>query len=234
MGRGSKMSSSQERPIVAIDGPAGSGKSTVARKLAERLGYLYIDSGAMYRSVALTALRRGVDWEDSEGLARIALEMDLELLPDGDRTRVVVSGEDVSQAIRTPEIDGGSSQVSRWPGVRTALVTKQRELAAEGGVVMEGRDIGTVVFPHARAKFFLTASPEERARRRASELTARGEHGDERQVLADVLERDRRDTEREHAPLAKAADAVELITDGLTIAEVVDRLEQVVREREAA
>lgn len=228
------MRSSQDRPIVAIDGPAGSGKSTVARKLANRLGYVYIDTGAMYRSVALTARKRDIAWDDSDGLARIALEMNLELKPDGERPRVVVNGEDVSLAIRTPEIDEGSSRVSRWPGVRAALVTKQRELAEQGGVVMEGRDIGTVVFPHARAKFFLTASSEERARRRSAELVARGEKGDRRQVLADVIERDRRDTEREHAPLAKAADAVEVITDGLTIDEVVNRLERVVRERESA
>ncbi|MGV3721621.1 MAG: (d)CMP kinase [Actinomycetota bacterium] len=228
------MSSSQERPIVAIDGPAGSGKSTVARKLASRLGYIYIDSGAMYRSVAWTARQRNVAWDDSDELAVIALQMDLQFQPDGERPRVVVNGEDVSLAIRSPEIDEGSSRVSRWPSVRAALVTKQREMAEQGGVVMEGRDIGTVVFPHARAKFFLTASLQERARRRAAELVARGEKGDQRQVLADVVERDRRDTEREHAPLLKADDALEVVTDGLAIDEVVDRLEKVVREREAA
>jgi cytidylate kinase len=228
------MSSAQDKPIVAIDGPAGSGKSTVAKLLAGRLGYVYIDTGAMYRSVALTARRRNVSWDDPDALARIALEMDLRFEPAPDRPRVVVNGEDVSNEIRTPLIDEGSSRVSRWPGVRQALVQKQRELAAHGGVVMEGRDIGSVVFPHARAKIFLTATPEERARRRAAELAQRGVQVTPEQVLADVLERDRRDMEREHAPLIKAEDATEVVTDGLTIEEVLNRLETLVRERERA
>lgn len=220
------------KPIVAIDGPAGAGKSTVARMLAQRLGYLYIDTGAMYRAVALTAQRKGISWSDGEALAEMTARLEMDFERDGDRPRIVVNGEDLSGAIRSPEISRGSSQVSQWPGVRCALVEQQRRLASEGGVVMEGRDIGTVVFPHARLKIFLTATPDERARRRADELQARGESVDLESVRADVVERDRQDSEREHSPLRKADDAVEFYTDGLTIDAVVAQLEQLARDRE--
>jgi cytidylate kinase len=227
------MTPAPSRPIVAIDGPAGAGKSTVARMLARRLGYAYIDSGAMYRAVALFALRRSVPLDDAERLAELARELRFEFLPGrGDRPRVLVNGEDVSAAIRTPEIDTASSRVSQWRGVRSALVAEQQRMGAEGGVVMEGRDIGTVVFPQARAKIYLVASPEERARRRAKELAARGQRVDLAQVLGEVVERDRRDMEREHSPLFRAKDATEFLTDGLTIEQVVDGLEALVRERE--
>jgi cytidylate kinase len=222
-----------QRPIVAIDGPAGAGKSTVARRLAARLGYVYIDTGAMYRAVALAAERQGVASDDPEGLAHLAAGLRLEFVPGGERPRLLVDGEDVSRAIRTPAMSRASSEVSRWPGVRAAMVAQQRRLAAEGGVVMEGRDIGTVVFPDARAKIFLTATPEERGRRRAEELAVRGEAVDLEQVVREVAERDRRDMERKHSPLRRAEDAVEFVTDGLTIDEVVDRLAGLVREREA-
>jgi cytidylate kinase len=221
------------RPIVAIDGPAGAGKSTAARLLARRLGYTYIDTGAMYRAVALAAARRGVSFDDPEALAPLAAGLHLEFAADGERPRLFMDGEDVSSAIRTPEMSRASSQVSRWPGVRSAMVAQQRRLAAEGGVVMEGRDIGTVVFPNARAKIFLTATPEERARRRTDELLQKGDPVDPERVRLDVVDRDRRDMEREHSPLRRAPDAVEVVTDGLTIEQVLDRLEAIVREREA-
>lgn len=220
------------KPIVAIDGPAGAGKSTVARQLAKRLGYVYIDTGAMYRAVALMAGRAEVAYADGDGLTHLAEALNFVFRPDGERPRLLVNDEDVSDLIRTPEISRGSSEVSRWPGVRAALVAHQRRMGDAGGVVMEGRDIGTVVFPNAGAKIFLVATSEERARRRTAELSAAGRAADYDEVLREVVERDRRDTEREHSPLCRADDAEEVITDGLTIDQVVDRLEALVRDRE--
>jgi cytidylate kinase len=228
------MNEAPARPIVAIDGPAGAGKSTVARRLAAALGYTYIDTGAMYRAVALVAGRREVSLDDSEGLTHLARALDFAFVPDGETPRLLVNGEDVSRAIRTPEISRGSSLVSRWPGVRSALVRQQQRLAEAGGVVMEGRDIGTVVFPNARVKIYLTATVDERARRRCAELQGTDQPPSLEDVRREVEERDRRDMEREHSPLRKAEDAVEFYTDGLTIEEVVERLAGLVREREAA
>lgn len=220
------------RPIVAIDGPAGAGKSSVARLLAERLGYTYIDTGAMYRAVALFAQRGGVEFDDADRLAQLAqgLQFDFDGKPSAQRLRVC--GDDVSDTIRSPDISRASSQVSCCPGVRSALVEQQRRLAASGGVVVEGRDIGTVVFPDAQAKIYLTASEQERARRRTSELAARGVEVDPARVLQEVRERDRRDMEREHSPLRPADDAIEFVTDGMSLDEVLDGLEAIVRERE--
>jgi cytidylate kinase len=199
--------------IVAIDGPAGAGKSTVARGVAERLGFTYLDSGAMYRCVALASR------ESAQPPAEVARRVRIELGP-----RVLLDGRDVSAQIRTPEVTRLSSQVAADPGVREALVDKQREMMQAGDYVAEGRDIGTVVAPDAEVKVFLTASPEERARRRAAELG-----GDVEDVLADQLARDERDRTREHSPLVAAPGAIEVDTTGLTIEQVVTRIAELVR-----
>jgi cytidylate kinase len=210
------------RMLIAIDGPAGAGKSTVARALARRLGITYLDSGAMYRSVALAALRRQVDPGDAAGLGELARQVEIEL--DGERIRL--DGEDVSEAIRTPEVTAAASRVSVHPEVREAMVERQRALIAAASHVAEGRDIGTVVSPDAPLKVFLTASDEERARRRAAET---GEH--QRDVLLAQAERDTRDRNRDHGALRPAADAVVLDTTGLEVEDVVDRIIGLASER---
>lgn len=219
------------RVVVAIDGPAGAGKSTVARRLAARLGYQLLDTGAIYRAVALLARRQGIPWDDEARLAGLAGGLDVGFRLDGELNRVLVNGEDVTAAIRTPEMSQGASRVSALPAVRAALLGLQRRLGAGGGVVAEGRDIGTVVFPDSPAKFFVTASPEVRARRRYQELAAAGQPVDEQATLDEVIERDRRDETRAAAPLKQAADALRIDTSVLTIEQVVETLERAVRER---
>jgi cytidylate kinase len=208
--------------VIAIDGPAGAGKSTVARALADRLGFTYLDSGAMYRCVALAALERGVELDDEAAISELAGSLEIEL--DGDR--VTLDGRNVSAAIRKPRVSEGSSRVSVHSGVREAMVSRQRELIAAGRYVAEGRDIGTVVSPEAPLKVFLTASAEERARRRAKQT---GEDLDA--VMAAQRERDGRDESREHSALRVADDAVELDTTGLTLNQVVDRVVTLARQR---
>jgi cytidylate kinase len=198
--------------VVAIDGPAGAGKSTVAREAARALGFTYLDSGAMYRAVGLMAQRLG------GAASEHAQKLDIQL---GDR--VIANGEDVTEAIRAPEVSEAASKVATNPAVRAALVRKQRELLSRGDWVAEGRDIGTVVAPDAAVKVFLNASPEERARRRASELGT-----DAKTVLQDQTLRDAQDREREHSPLVAAADAVELDTSGVDVEEVVGRIVELV------
>ncbi|MCS6859336.1 MAG: (d)CMP kinase [Abditibacteriales bacterium] len=219
------------KPIVAIDGPAGAGKSTVARRVAQALGFLYVDTGAMYRAIAWQADELGLTPDDVEAIAAMARQSDvrLEEAPDGTQ-RVFINGVDVTDAIRAPRISNLVSPISAIPGVRARMVELQRQMGAPGGVVMEGRDIQTVVFPDAEVKIFLTASPAERARRRWRELQGRGVTADLAQIQRDIEERDTRDSQRDMSPLSKAADAIEVNTDGLTIEQVVERIIRIVRE----
>ena len=196
--------------VIALDGPAGAGKSTVARAVAKRLGFTYLDSGAMYRAVALAGLRRGVP------AAEVAPIVSIELEEDG---TVMLDGEDVTSLIRTPEVSEAASVAASDPAVRSALVAQQRHLLSHGDWVAEGRDIGTVVWPQAEVKIFLTASPQERAQRRAAQMGI-----DVAQVLAEQEVRDERDQSRENSPLRAAEDAVQLDTSGLSLDEVVDRV----------
>ncbi|HEX2360113.1 MAG TPA: (d)CMP kinase [Solirubrobacterales bacterium] len=209
--------------VIAIDGPAGAGKSTVARGVADALGRIYLDSGAMYRAVALAALREGIDLDDGEALGRLARGLRIQLA-DG-AVRLGGFGE-VTAAIRTPEVTAAASRVSVHPQVRSAMVERQRAMIDSADYVAEGRDIGTVVSPDAPLKVFLTASPEERARRRAAET---GEDPD--RVLAGMRDRDERDAGREHGALRPAEDSVELDTTGLAVEDVIGRVVELARER---
>jgi cytidylate kinase len=219
------------RLVVAIDGPAGAGKSTTARLLAARLGYDLLDTGAIYRVMALLSWRAGVAWDDGSGVAALAEGLDLKFRLEDGVNRVLVEGADVSKEIRAPEMSDGASRVSALPEVRAALLGIQRRLGAQGGVVVEGRDIGTVVFPDAGAKFFLTANADERARRRVAELEAAGRPADFATTRAEMQERDARDSSRAVAPLKQAEDAIAVDSSGLTPDEVVSRMASVVTSR---
>ncbi|WP_299460274.1 (d)CMP kinase [uncultured Gimesia sp.] len=213
--------------IVTIDGPAGSGKSTAARGLSQRLGFEFLDTGAMYRCVALAVVQQNVDPADEQAVASVSQQIQITFSD----AKVLLDGEDVSLEIRTPEVTEAASLVAQYPAVREELVHLQRQAAADIDIVSEGRDQGTVVFPDAFCKFFLVADPEERARRRQDELQAQGKDVTCEEILQQIYERDQRDEQRIVAPLKPADDAVEINTSTLTIDEVLDQLEQIVRTR---
>ncbi len=217
---------------IAIDGPAGAGKSTIGALVAERLGYLFLDTGAMYRAVALAAQHRDIDPDDAESLGSLAREVRIAIGPptvrDGRAYTVLMDGVDVTWPIRSADIDRIVSQVARVPAVRDAMVAQQRQLAGKGRVVMVGRDIGTVVLPDAERKVFLTASAAERAKRRGDELAARGEVRPRQELLHEILRRDQLDTERVVSPLRPAEDAVVVQTDGLSVGQALDKVLHVI------
>jgi cytidylate kinase len=215
--------------VIAVDGPAGAGKSTSSRALARRLGFAYVDTGAMYRAVGVLARERGLGLDDDAALAQLAAALRFEIDPGGDR--LVVDGRDLSTIIRRADAGELASRVSERPVVRERLVALQRRLGEAGGVVMEGRDIGTVVFPDAALKLYLTADADTRARRRAAELRGRGETVDEAVLARDLAARDRRDSGRASSPLRPAADAVVLDTTRLALEAVVDEMERLARAR---
>jgi cytidylate kinase len=216
---------------VAIDGPCGSGKSTIGKRVAQALGFVYIDSGAMYRAVARQALAAGVPLEDEAAVVDVARGLTIEFIPGKEGQHLMVNGEDVTGAIRTPEVAQGASRVSAIPGVRRVLVRRQKEMGEAGGVVMDGRDIGTVVFPDAEVKIYLDASLGERARRRYLEDRQRGVPADLGATEKEVAERDRRDMTRADSPLRQADDAVRLDTTGMAVEEVARRVLEIVRDK---
>jgi CMP/dCMP kinase len=226
----------RDRPVVAIDGPAGAGKSTVARRLAGRLGFTLLDTGALYRTVALASARGGVDWSDAEGVTAVARDLvrerRIEVSSDARGSVCVrLAAEDVSEAIRAPDMSMGASRVSAIAGVRAELLGLQRQAGENGGVVLEGRDIGTVVFPDAEVKFFLTAKPEVRARRRCEELEAKGQAVDYETTLAEVRKRDQQDSSRTVSPLRVADDAIVIDSSFAPIDDVVEQMAGRVAER---
>ena len=216
---------------VAIDGPAGAGKSTISRRAAQALGFIYVDTGALYRTVGLNALRRGVDLEKTEAIAESVKGISVELKYENGEQAVFLNGENVSAFIRTPEASMAASKVSAVPAVREFLFGLQQDIAAKNDCVMDGRDIGTVVLPHADVKIFLTADAEVRAKRRYDELQQKGDKTPYAQILAETKQRDKQDSERAAAPLRQAADAVVLDTSGYTLEQSVEAILALVRRK---
>jgi len=216
--------------IITIDGPAGSGKSTAARLLSDRLGFFHLDTGAIYRAIAYLSKKADILWSDEEGVEKIALNIDIDFIKDGDRIKVMANGEDVTEKIRTPEISIGASDVGRLKRVRAALDI-QRRFGNKNNIVAEGRDMGTVIFPYADVKFYLSASVEVRADRRYKELIKKGINQDYKRVLEEVRIRDEQDSNREVAPLRPADDAIIVDTDRMGIEDVLNFLEDEVRKR---
>jgi len=217
--------------IIAIDGPAGSGKSTTARLLASKIGYTFLDTGAMYRVVAWVAIKKGISVDDGESLEMISRQVEISFEMDGEINRVFLFGKDMTDEIRTLEVTKAVSPVSVHSGVRTAMVKRQRDLAKDGSIVAEGRDTTSVVFPNADLKIFLDASIEERARRRQLELVRKGISTDFEELKKDIIERDKRDSGRENSPLTKMADAVVIDTTSLTIEDQVERIIRLIKAR---
>ena len=217
--------------IIAIDGPAASGKSTTAQLLAQKLGYVYIDTGAMYRACALKAKKMGIDINDEESIRELLDDIDIRIENHNSKNRIYLDGEDVSEDIRADDISALASAISAIPAVRYKMVELQRKMGEKGGVILDGRDIGTFVFPTAEVKFFLTASPEVRAKRRWLELKQKGVNKDFSEVLADLVKRDNKDSQRALAPLKKADDAIEVDTSNMTIEEQTDCLYQIICSR---
>ena len=217
---------------IAIDGPSGAGKSTVARSLAKRLGYVYIDTGAMYRTVALRVKERGISPEDEFGINQLASSLHITFITEGEKTLVFCNGEDITEAIRKPEISRLASTISKQKGVREVLVQMQREMGKGGGAILEGRDIGTVVFPDADVKFYLDAECEERARRRYDEMVEKGVNVDFKETQEELIQRDHQDMHRIYSPLRKAVDVVFIDSTHRSVEEVVEEMVLVVRAKE--
>ena len=213
---------------IAIDGPSAAGKSTIADMVARKLGYTHLDTGAMYRAVAYCAGKKGVSSEDEEKIVEMIHEMDLDMMPDG---RVILDGEDISDEIRTNEISMGASNVSKLEGCRKALVEMQQKICQNGGYILDGRDIGTVVLKDAPVKLYMTASPESRAQRRVLQNMEKGIEADYQSILEDIIKRDYQDMHREFSPLTKAEDAIEIDTSNESLKQTYDRVMKIIKEK---